>query len=182
VIVFQEGSDMKIDISAILSGETDIIAFDYPLTVTEEIDDITFSEPAVIKGEIRNMAGYMRLTLTASVPYETECARCLAPISSTLELDFERTVAVAGTLENPDDPENEDYIIASEGIIDPDEPLAEQILLELPTKTLCREDCAGLCPKCGHNLNLGSCGCETKEIDPRLAVLKQLLDDSTDNE
>lgn len=173
---------MEIDISRILSGETDTVAFSYPLNITEEINGIVFVEPAFVKGEIKNMAGYMRLALTASVPYSTECARCLAPISDRLELNFERTVVTAGTLENTDDPESEDYIVASDGIIEPDEPIAEQILLELPTKQLCREDCAGLCPKCGKDLNEGSCDCISKEIDPRLAVLQKLLDDSADDE
>ena len=51
----------------------------------------------------------------------------------------------------------------------------EDIFLALPTKFLCREDCKGLCPQCGKNLNDGSCSCK-KPVDPRLAVLQQLLD------
>ena len=53
--------------------------------------------------------------------------------------------------------------------------VTEDIFLSLPTKILCSEDCKGLCPKCGVNLNLGKCSCK-KEIDPRLAALKELLD------
>ena len=53
--------------------------------------------------------------------------------------------------------------------------LEEEIMLEMPSRTLCREDCLGLCPKCGKNLNEGSCGCAQHEPDPRLAVLKTLL-------
>ena len=59
--------------------------------------------------------------------------------------------------------------------IDLDEILVTNFVLDMETKFLCREDCKGLCPKCGKNLNLGPCGCG-KEIDPRFAVLEQLLD------
>jgi uncharacterized protein len=50
------------------------------------------------------------------------------------------------------------------------------VLLELPYKSLCREDCRGLCPLCGKNLNEGLCGCNRKSVDPRLAILGQLLE------
>jgi uncharacterized protein len=58
--------------------------------------------------------------------------------------------------------------------IDLSPPIREQILLALPTRPLCREDCRGLCPRCGTNLNLGACGCVRIEPDSRLAVLRTL--------
>jgi uncharacterized protein len=57
-----------------------------------------------------------------------------------------------------------------------DEVLTTLFILDMDTKFLCREDCAGLCPQCGKNLNDGPCGCK-KPRDPRMAVLEQLLDD-----
>ena len=59
--------------------------------------------------------------------------------------------------------------------LDLDETLSTLFVLDMETKFLCTEDCKGLCSKCGANLNHGPCGCR-KEIDPRLAVLEQLLD------
>ena len=59
--------------------------------------------------------------------------------------------------------------------LDLDEVLSTCFILDMETKFLCKEDCKGLCPSCGKNLNLGPCGCR-KEIDPRFAVLEQLLD------
>ena len=56
-----------------------------------------------------------------------------------------------------------------------DEIIREQLILNMDMTVLCREDCKGLCPKCGRNLNEGDCGCDRTEIDPRLAKLKQLL-------
>jgi uncharacterized protein len=56
--------------------------------------------------------------------------------------------------------------------IDVDEIVKEQILLEVPARTLCREDCKGICPECGIDRNTGECDCTPKEIDPRWAALK----------
>ena len=71
--------------------------------------------------------------------------------------------------------ENDDYIFIEDNKLDLLPPVEEQMMLEMPSKTLCREDCLGLCPKCGKNLNEGPCTCEKHETDPRLAVLKTLL-------
>jgi uncharacterized protein len=57
-----------------------------------------------------------------------------------------------------------------------DEQLYLQLEMEFPLRFLCKEDCKGLCQRCGKNLNEGECGCETKEFDPRLAPLKALLE------
>ena len=56
-----------------------------------------------------------------------------------------------------------------------DELVEEELILNLPSKNLCRKDCRGLCPKCGKNLNEGLCGCRSDTIDPRLEVLRQLM-------
>ena len=79
-----------------------------------------------------------------------------------------------------DSEDNDDYIISNDGYIDADEALTEQILLELPLKHLCKEDCKGLCPKCGTDLNKSTCNCETKEPDPRFDVLRKLLENKKD--
>ena len=77
--------------------------------------------------------------------------------------------------------DNDDYIVSKDGFIDADDTLIEQILLELPLKHLCREDCKGLCPKCGADLNTTQCSCDTSDPDPRFDVLRKLLEDSKKN-
>ena len=74
------------------------------------------------------------------------------------------------------DRDSDAYIQVDSGSLDLDELLRADILLELPTKYLCREDCKGLCAVCGKNLNDGPCNCNLHQIDPRLEVLKQLID------
>ena len=72
--------------------------------------------------------------------------------------------------------DNDDYLVCADSVLDLEELARTDILLELPTKVLCSEDCKGLCSQCGKNLNEGECSCEKKQIDPRLAILSQLLD------
>ena len=77
------------------------------------------------------------------------------------------------TAEEQDD--NVDLFPLDGDAVDLDEVLSTCFILDMETKFLCREDCKGLCPTCGKNLNLGPCGCR-KQVDPRFAVLEQLLD------
>jgi uncharacterized protein len=74
------------------------------------------------------------------------------------------------------DPENPDYFLLEDDKLDIDELLETNFILDMDSRYLCKEDCKGLCSRCGADLNEGSCSC-TREKDPRLAVLEQLLDD-----
>lgn len=165
---------MIIDITPLLKGEKTELNIEYLLSIEEGIDDITFPDSFSVKGFIKDMAGYISLTLEADVKYSTLCARCLVPVNERKKIVFNKTVVTEQTeLQNDD---NDDYIVSEDGYIDIDEALTEQILLELPLKHLCKEDCKGLCPKCGKDLNTGSCNCDTSDPDPRFDVLRKLLE------
>jgi len=83
------------------------------------------------------------------------------------------TQAPSGDQRELDDDEL-DVTYLEEGRINTDHLLRENILLSLPVQPLCREDCRGLCPQCGANLNLGSCGCQAPVGDPRLQILRKV--------
>ena len=70
----------------------------------------------------------------------------------------------------------EKYFIYDNDTLDITDIVRENILAELPLKILCVEDCQGLCPKCGKNLNQGQCDCDLHEVDPRLAILATLME------
>ena len=172
---------MKLDLRPLLAGER-LLQFDYELPLNIDSEDATsflygvsFPSPMKVKGEITNTAGYMRMNLTMSVDYQAACARCLNPVAGRFSLDLEKTVAPRKLLSDLDENRLDDYAIIDDGFLDMDEPLREQLEMEFPVRFLCKDDCRGLCPKCGHNLNDGECGCETKEIDPRLEPLRKLL-------
>ena len=169
---------MILDMLPILSGASQQIDFEFSFTPSAESflvtvhSDVDFTEPITVSGFVRNMAGYMVLSADVEVSYRTACARCLEPVCSKLEISFEKDIASSGEVSS----ENDDYIMIEDKKLDLLLPVEEEIMLEMPSRTLCKEDCLGLCPKCGKNLNEGDCSCAKKEVDPRLAILKTLLE------
>jgi len=117
----------------------------------------------------------------AEVPVELECTRCLKTFTQKFELpirelfypviDVETGLPVAA-------PEDDDlsYPIDQNHTLDLREAIRQNLLLALPIKTLCKEDCAGLCPQCGKDLNDGPCDCVPDTEDDRFAALRQLLE------
>ena len=173
---------MKLDLRPLLAGDR-LLTFDYELSLDIDSEDtssflygVSFPSPMKVKGEITNTAGYMRITLSASVDYSSECARCLAPVSGDFTLSLEKTVAPRSLLDGLDEDKLDDYVIIEDGFLDIDEQLLAQLEMEFPIRFLCREDCKGLCQRCGKNLNEGKCDCPEKEIDPRMAPLQKLLE------
>ena len=97
------------------------------------------------------------------------------PLPRTVDLDLHADITADA---QDDDPE----VFTLDGDwLDVDEVLSACFILSMDTKCLCKPDCAGLCDRCGANLNLGPCRCQ-KPRDPRMAVLEQLLDNKTDEE
>ena len=172
---------MILDVGPLLRGEAERIDIDYMLS-PRSLEGIEFDTDAHVVGAITDNAGYMRLTLKAELGYRGECARCLAPVNGVFSLDFERTVVAEGTLsEEQLDEHFDEYAVLDGSQLDIDEQLTEELILGFPKKLLCEEDCPGLCPKCGKLLREGDCGCPTKEIDPRLAILKTFFDEDKNN-
>lgn len=167
---------MVLNMGPILRGEIHRMDIRYELA-PEPIQDVVFPENAKVEGMLTDDAGYMRLHLTATLPYRGTCARCLEAVEGVFVLEFERTVAAEGAITEEQLEENLDsYVMIRDGKLDVDEPLREELLISFPMRLLCDEDCPGLCPKCGKPLREGDCGCPTKEIDSRLAVLQKWLD------
>lgn len=173
---------MKLDLRPLLAGDK-LLTFDYELMLNTSdedhlsfLDGASFPSPMKVKGDITNTAGYMRMRVTLSVDYESYCARCLAPVNGSFSLSLEKTVAPRDILEDLPEEKLDEYQIIDDGFLDMDEQLKEQLEMEFPSRFLCREDCKGLCQRCGKNLNEGKCDCPEREIDPRLAPLQKLLD------
>ena len=120
----------------------------------------------------------IRLRGHLSTGLELQCARCLESVAQNVKRDFELLYRPLGADAGRDelsvtDAEAEIGYYQGEGILLED-VLREQVLLALPLKVTCREDCKGLCPHCGRNLNQEQCSCETPVEDPRWAALKNI--------
>lgn len=100
---------------------------------------------------------------------EDECYRCLDPVESEFAVELEELYATQPALPTP-------FHIGEDALLDLAPLLREEALIALSSRAICQADCKGLCPECGANLNHGLCDCHLDEIDPRLAVLKKLLD------
>lgn len=115
-----------------------------------------FSEPITVKGELRNRLGVVTLHYTVSCTLDTVCDRCLKPLRKSFTYDFDHTVV--RYLEDEND-WNETYLVAEQDALDMNETAMTDLLLMIPTKILCKEDCKGLCAICGCDLNVQTCDC-----------------------
>ncbi|MCM1544398.1 MAG: DUF177 domain-containing protein [Ruminococcus sp.] len=130
-----------------------------------------FTTPVTLHGEIVNRAGVVSISAVASFDFEGTCDRCAAAVKKHFEVPVEH--GLVSELNNED---NDDYILVENMQLDVEQLTLEDIYLFLPSKFLCKDDCKGICPRCGTNLNETSCECK-KEIDPRLEALLSFLDD-----
>lgn len=129
---------------------------DYTVSADElkEISD-NFVTPIAITGTIVNRAGVVTLSFSCKFTMKLICDRCLSDFNREYEFSFEHTLVQSST--------NDDYVVCENNTLDLNELAISDLLLQLPTKILCREDCKGLCMKCGSDLNLGECRCSKSE-------------------
>lgn len=119
-----------------------------------------------------------RLVGSAQTELELPCSRCLETFRLPVDVAFDQRYLPQGQASGEDESEVADEDLETsfyrDDEIDLNELLREQFYLALPMKPLCRDECKGLCPQCGTNLNSGSCDCAPAWEDPRLAALKTL--------
>ena len=149
-----------------------------PEDVQLDGDEYRIVTPVQVDFDIHKDKDRFRLVGTTRTELELSCGRCLEPYRIPVETEFDLRYLPesqsSGESEREVAEEDLDTSFYRDDQIDLNEVLREQFYLALPMKPLCREDCRGLCPKCGTNLNTGACTCATRWEDPRLAPLKNL--------
>jgi uncharacterized protein len=149
-----------------------------PEDVGEEADAYRIVAPVDLAFEIHKDKDKFRLVGTVVTELELPCSRCLEPFRLPVAAPFDLRYLPASTVSSEPEREVDDEDLETSyyenDAIDLNELLREQFYLALPMKPLCREDCRGLCPQCGTNLNTGTCDCAPVWEDPRLAPLKGL--------
>ena len=149
-----------------------------PFSTSVDLSDLCFgvsypvSEPVKAEGMVRNTAGVLVMTGEITTCIHGTCDRCATAFDREINLPI--NVVLVTEMANE---ENEDeWVFPLEGdSADLDDIVRTVFVLNLDSKLLCKEDCKGLCHRCGKNLNDGPCNCQ-KELDPRFAALKQLLE------
>lgn len=163
---------MILDLEPIFNNEGMVNNFDFEidLSAQEIAGTKPFRSPVRVSGNVGNYTGIVELRAKAEFTLETNCDRCAKPVSLLQKIEIFHTLVT-----KLNDEANDELLLVEELRFNLEPLIVEDIFLALPSKLLCSDDCKGICPRCGKDLNTGSCSCE-KEVDPRLAALKQLLD------
>lgn len=165
---------MKFDLNKVLDreGDADVVTADVDLCDFSYRGVSPFALPVLLKGQAANRTGVVTLDCTYRYTLCLVCDRCLTPFHRQVEQHTSHTV-----VRELNTSEDDDYLVAPDGIVDLMEVATNDIILSLPSKFLCKDDCKGLCPVCGCDLNQKSCGCVTRQPDPRLAALDKFFED-----
>ena len=130
------------------------------------------TEPVAAEGTVRNTAGVLVMTGSIKTTIHGTCDRC----ASDFDRDVNIPLNVVLVTEMANEENEDEWVFPLEGdSADLDDIVRTVFVLNLDSKLLCKEDCKGICHRCGKNLNDGPCSCQ-KELDPRFAALKQLLE------
>lgn len=164
---------MLLNIGRIINapGERIDFQFEMDLSAVDFGGEYPIQNPVVVSGGVRNTAGMLTLRFQAGTTLKSVCDRCLKPFDQPKSISCE--YLLAERLENGGD--DDTIVVLDNGVVDIGDLARTAFILEMDTKTLCSEDCKGICPGCGVNLNQGSCVCK-KAADPRLAALAVLLE------
>ena len=115
-------------------------------------DGIDFTDNVSVEGEVVNNTDIVSVKAVAKYVLKTNCDRCGAPVERKTEVPIEHIL-----ISHLNDEDNDEFILVEDMKLDLDSLVREDMILALPAKILCRDDCKGLCQYCGKNLNLGSC-------------------------
>lgn len=176
---------------------TPIQLVDEPLEIDETIppgaidytDDLRQVSPLPVKGaadllvehrDAGSQVNDIRLRAAYQGDFEILCARCVEPVPLPLSGEFDLLFRPEDVDANPGEraitPDETEIGYYQESGLSLEDVVREQVLLSLPGRTLCKEDCKGLCPRCGQNLNLATCSCGDAPADPRWNALAGLAD------
>lgn len=163
---------MIVDLKRIFANENSSLPIEYSL----DMSTVGFGggyplkKPVEISGAVTGRSGLTELDAVISYEYDGPCDRC--GINTVKKHTLHICKSLAPSIEGE---ESDSILIVPDMKLDLDEFVYSEVVADVPMKHLCREDCKGICQKCGKNLNSGKCGCPEKEIDPRLSALADLL-------
>ena len=163
---------MVVDLKHIFVKDNSSLPLKYALDLShiDYMGEYPLKKPVEIVGEITNKASLVRLEAEITFEFDASCDRCGTRTAKRHTLKISKSLATSIEGE-----ESDTIITVPDMKLDLDELIYTETVTNLPMKHLCDENCKGMCPKCGKNLNEGECGCPKKEIDPRLKALADLL-------
>ncbi len=147
---------MKTDLRRIfnISGAKQEFEYEIPMSELERLKGYDFAGPVMVSGLFYNRADVVHMDYSVRFTLNIVCDRCLKELQGEYTYDFEHIVVSSVNKDN------DDFIIADNYRVDVNEIALSDLLLELPTKLLCMDECKGLCSKCGCDLNESECDCQ----------------------
>lgn len=152
-------------------GEEKKVSYELDIADIDIDGAFPFKAPINVTATVSNRASLVTIKIEAVFDYTRNCDRCSKQFTRQMKMSFTHNL-----VQSLVDDGNDDYIETPDFKLELDEVVISDILLSLPQKNLCQSDCKGLCQICGHNLNDGECSCDKRQIDPRLEILKQIMD------
>jgi uncharacterized protein len=169
---------MRIELEHLEGSKGDFAHVYQPDELNPVDERVSLIAPATVNGKVRLSGNEVFVNGHVETRAQVECDRCLKPVELPVNVDFTLEYISDSdyeSIETAELTEAEMSVSVFDGAaIDVDEIVKEQILLAVPTRMLCREDCKGICPECGADRNTVECNCVTNDIDPRWAALKNL--------
>lgn len=123
--------------------------------------------------EVSRAGKTLQISGSTEVRVLIPCDRCLDDVEFTFPISIDEKIKIDG--DSGGDTDKDEYYFIDGCILDVDKLISDEIVVALPTKVLCKEDCKGLCTVCGTNLNHGTCDCDTESLDPRMAAIKDIF-------
>ncbi len=169
---------MQIDLTMALEQED----WEQEIEASLEMDAVTYGKETflVLEKEPIHFAilhtgkKLLKLSGHTKVTVAIPCDRCLKEVPVDFVLDFAQEINFGNPDENPEEAlEISNFI--EKNMLDADAFICNEILAQWPMKVLCSDSCKGICPKCGKDLNEGSCDCEQGELDPRMAAIRDVF-------
>lgn len=170
---------MRIELASLENGKGTFAQGYAPGELVLEDDRVRVLDPPTVSGEIRQAGRRVQVSGRVSGRLQVECDRCLTlvelPVDSKFQLEYvtPEDYQAQQAIELTED--DLDLSIFDGEVIDVDDLVTEELMLAVPDHVLCNENCKGICVTCGADKNSADCGCESQQVDPRWAGLKELV-------
>ena len=180
------GADMLVNLSDVLTtegkNETREISLEMA-TFSNGTDTYRIKEKTPMRFTFTNVGeGKAQIKGGGSLVFEAVCDRCLTEVDLPMELVFDRIVLSPEAFAEDDEAEDDDQVFMDGYQLDVEAFVHDEIIVNWPVKILCKEDCKGVCPVCGQNLNERECGCDTFVPDPRMAAINDIFNSNFQGE
>ena len=168
---------IRVDKLKNVAGGREALSFSLSKEKLKGLTDLSLSDskPLEFQGKAENLDRVLKVSGSISAQFTAECDRCGDETEFTITTDFSESFTNLPEKVSEGEEADDDVHFFEGDVIDLLPYVEQALFLAMPMKVLCREDCKGLCPSCGQNLNNKECSCDKSPIDPRLAVLADLL-------